>query len=552
MGSINPLDIIQGAGSLLPSIQSGMDRFRARNDRTRGDLIRAMLDQFNTAQGGYGGMFGSRPDGTPLSAQEGYASYLADFLGEPGTSQQAIAGLATLGNSMSNSPQFRSSVPGREGEMIDVGTVPQFAIPQSMAANQTPGVVNAIEPVQPNVQPPEWSNTPAPEPIREPQTARSRFEDWLSGDRRPGQTVADILERVSTNMQGARDRFRERRNERASSKSSVSDVPHYATGTPSAAGGWSVVGEAGTPELVNLQQGTPVVPLGTPQMPQMPAPAEFAFPKPPQQQPAQQQFNPPSPIYNRLSQNPSGSNPALQNAMYGRQENLINSQYQELMRQQREQGAAAGQLGSGNFQRRMFDTGQGRVQALAGARSDIDIAAQQNEFQNLFQSAGLEQNRQLGFGNLNLGQGQLDLSRELGLGNLQLGQGQLALQGELGRGQLGLSQQELALQRQLGLGNLSLAQEQFGANRGFTQQQLDILRQQMELERQLGVGGMQQTENQFAQNTLSQNREYATALYQAMIQAGYSAEQAYAQAFGQLAEGQNPVAAGEAYGNLYV
>ena len=530
MGSINPLDIIQGAGSLLPSIQSGMDRFRARNDRTRGDLIRAMLDQFNTAQGGYGGMFGSRPDGTPLSAQEGYASYLADFLGEPGTSQQAIAGLATLGNSMSNSPQFRSSVPGREGEMIDVGTVPQFAIPQSMAANQTPGVVNAIEPVQPNVQPPEWSNTPAPEPIREPQTARSRVEDWLSGDRRPGQTVADILERVSTNMQGAGDRFRERRDERRASKSSVSDLPHYATGTPSAVGGWSVVGEAGTPELVNLQQGTPVVPLGTGQMPQMPAPTEFAFPKPPQSS----TMDPRSPIYQRLAANPSGSNQGLQNAMYGRQENLINSQYQELMRQQREQGAAAGQLGSGNFQRRMFDTGQGRVQALAGARSDIDIAAQQNEFQNLLQSAGLEQGRQLGFG------------------NLALGQGQLALQGELGRGQLGLSQQELALQRQLGLGNLSLAQEQFGANRGFTQQQLDILRNQSELEGQISTGQLGLSEQALINSSSQATFNNAMTIYNAQIQAGATQQQAYDAYMEALAAGQNPVAEGEAYSNMYV
>jgi len=523
------LDIIQGAGSLLPSIQSMMDRFRARNDRARGDLIRAMLDQFNTAQGGYGGMFGSRPDGTPLSAQEGYASYLADYLSQPGVGQQAIAGLATIGNSLAASPSWHSVMPGRENEIAYQNNMPQFAMPASMAASQTPGVIQAIEPVQPNVQPPDWSNTPAPEPIREPQTARSRFEDWLSGDRRPGQTVADILERVSTNMQGAGDRFRERRNERASSKSSVSDVPHYATGTPSAAGGWSMVGERG-PELANLQQGTPVVPLGTGQMPQMPAPTEFAFPKPPQSS----TMDPRSPIYQRLAANPSGSNQGLQNAMYGRQENLINSQYQELMRQQREQGAAAGQLGSGNFQRRMFDTGQGRVQALAGARSDIDIAAQQNEFQNLLQSAGLEQGRQLGFG------------------NLALGQGQLALQGELGRGQLGLSQQELALQRQLGLGNLSLAQEQFGANRGFTQQQLDILRNQSELEGQISTGQLGLSEQALINSSSQATFNNAMTIYNAQIQAGATQQQAYDAYMEALAAGQNPVAEGEAYSNMYV
>lgn len=207
---------------------------------------------------------------------------------------------------------------------------------------------------------------------------------------------------------------------------------------------------------------------------------------------------------------------------------------QQLTSQQRGQ---MGQLGLG-YAQLAAQTQQ------AGGRLDLDRTLGVGNL-------GLQ--RELGLGQLRLGEGELGLQRDLGMGNLEIGQGQLALQGELGRGDLdlrqvqggqqheiatgqlqlnrdlgfgqqGIQQQEVDLNRELGLGNLQLGQQRLGLEQVQGEQQnaqyyagLAFQASQSDLDRmfQLGYLGTQQ-QFQGGQNDLGRQHELAmTQLNQA-------------------------------------
>ncbi len=76
-----------------------------------------------------------------------------------------------------------------------------------------------------------------------------------------------------------------------------------------------------------------------------------------------------------------------------------------------------------------------------------------------------------------LGIGGLSTDRELGLGNLQLGQQRLGLESQLGMGRLGIDRESLGLQRELGTRGLANDQARIDLQRLLGMRELDIRNQ---------------------------------------------------------------------------
>tara|TARA_Y100000310_G_scaffold193906_1_gene193863 strand:+ start:3939 stop:5567 length:1629 start_codon:yes stop_codon:yes gene_type:complete len=107
-----------------------------------------------------------------------------------------------------------------------------------------------------------------------------------------------------------------------------------------------------------------------------------------------------------------------------------------------------------NFSQQQLDQQQ-QAQAFQQQFQQLQLGQQAGQFQQ-----EIDLQKQLGQGQLGLGQGQLDLDTLLGTGQLGLGQGQLDLSTLLGTGQLGQGQQQIDLQKLLGLGQQALQQQQ--------------------------------------------------------------------------------------------
>lgn len=210
-----------------------------------------------------------------------------------------------------------------------------------------------------------------------------------------------------------------------------------------------------------------------------------ARPAPPRPQaPPQQPMNPqgppqsggPSPIQGQLNSSISNSlaNPNPYNsdtvqqinaALTGQTNQEFGAQKKQLEENLASRGLSASTIGGGYY----GDLAGQQDQALANMRANLVGQSANGQLQGTAQAQGAAQNAINSSNQLGLSQQQLALQSQLGLGNLNLGQQQLNQSGsqfgqtldfqKLQNSQnYGLNQQQLALQSQLGLGNLALGQ----------------------------------------------------------------------------------------------
>lgn len=209
-----------------------------------------------------------------------------------------------------------------------------------------------------------------------------------------------------------------------------------------------------------------------------------ARPAPPRPQAPPQQMNPqgppqsggPSPIQGQLNSSISNSlaNPNPYNsdtvqqinaALTGQTNQEFGAQKKQLEENLASRGLSASTIGGGYY----GDLAGQQDQALANMRANLVGQSANGQLQGTAQAQGAAQNSINSSNQLGLSQQQLALQSQLGLGNLNLGQQQLNQSGnqfgqtldfqKLQNSQnYGLNQQQLALQSQLGLGNLALGQ----------------------------------------------------------------------------------------------
>lgn len=485
----NPVEAFNIASGLLPIFQNYLDRFRARNDPITSGITARDVAAQNFADTGFGGTFGTEPEsGRNLTLQEGYLQYVTDQL----LSEQNVFGGISQAASQFGNQVSGAAAGGEPGSR----SFPEIDFDALNALIQS-----GIQ--RPNISAPDFSQNVPPDPIELDPTARDRLSGFLGSgalgsllDASRGRTQArrgqrrDIvqnrLDLGTPRLDDIRGSVQDLRGRAGEAIQGIPGrFPAFQTGTKSAPGGLSVVGEDGkNAELVNLVPGSPVIKLngapgslkagpqafpgqsqagGPPQRLQpgaqaLPASGQLQVPKPqglPQGVPGGFQ-GAPTPIFSHIQADPTGFNQATQNQLFTRQQEDINARFAEDQRLAREQGAASGQLGSGSFAASLRELSNQRNRDLVGARRDIDIAAEDRRFDNLLRSAGIEldqgaldvrrfgaeTDRDIGLANVGIDQARLDLEREVSLGNLSIAEADQMLRDRILTGELDLAESE--------------------------------------------------------------------------------------------------------------
>jgi hypothetical protein len=181
----------------------------------------------------------------------------------------------------------------------------------------------------------------------------------------------------------------------------------------------------------------------------------------------------------------------MQNPYLPQQAQSITNQVNQNLQQQQLPGINSGAIAAGGFGGSRQGIAQGLAigqtnQALGNSLANLNFNAWNQGEQNRMQQQGLDNSFTLGMGNLGLGQFNAQTQRDLGFGNLALGNKQADNSFNLGQQAQNTNQFGAQTQRDLGMGNLALGYTQ--ANQNFALGQGNLANQQQQTANNFTLG----------------------------------------------------------------